>query len=53
MFGGGIAVRDGKVIVAGGGEAFYLAATDRVLVIDVEKLPPPEPCFFFAEQVGT
>ncbi|GAQ85041.1 hypothetical protein KFL_002180160 [Klebsormidium nitens] len=44
VFGAGSAFWNDKWYILGGGESYNLAATDRVMIVDVADLPTPEPC---------
>ncbi|GAQ85036.1 hypothetical protein KFL_002180110 [Klebsormidium nitens] len=44
VFGAGSALWNDRWYILGGGESYNLAATDRVMIVDVANLPTPEPC---------
>jgi hypothetical protein len=39
-------VYEGKLHIVGGGEWFGLSATRRLVIVDLNKAPPPRSCFY-------
>ena len=45
-YGGAIGVHEGNLHIVGGAEWFGISASRRVQVYNIQKAPPPRPCFY-------